>query len=67
MPENTPDTAQPSIFSLDKRLALMEQNHEHLARAMDKVNANLARLVWGVFGAIGLALAKFIFAGGLAP
>lgn len=54
----------PTIYDLDKRLALAEANLAALTREVHAINSNITRVVWVVIAAILAALIQFALKGG---
>ena len=54
-----------TTYTLDKRLALLEQTVTRLSNDLHQINASINKLVWLVGGALIVAVVQFITKGGL--
>ena len=62
--DDADDTGEISFHALDKRIALIDQTVTRLAEDLEKINKNIARLVWLVATTLILAILKFGLSGG---
>lgn len=57
---------EPTLHSIDKRVALLEQSYMTLTTELHKINQSLSRLVWIILAALVTAGLQFVIRGGLA-
>lgn len=60
-----PKEEELTTYTLDKRLALLEQTVTRLSNDLHQINASINKLVWLVGGALIVAVVQFITKGGL--